>query len=560
MVDTSSVSTTRGSSSGLDNTHPEYDCRVYQWQRCRDSLEGQDAIKRRNGGMCYLPPTAGMVLDGMDYPHGLGYQNYQGYLARSHYYGYVSESVDLALGMLWNKPPVVEGLKGTPLEYLETKATHEGESLERLLYRINEAQISTGRIGILADMPAPIRDEEGNIVSQPTVKPEPYISIYNESSITNWDASFTGQLATEALNLVVLNESGPRRTGTFEWEDWVQYRVLSLGPIDTNEELGVYRQGVFSQSAETPAFDEKAMFVPNIQGRELTEIPFVFINANSTTSCPQDPPLLSLVDLCLHLYRLQADYSAELHGQTSATLITKGLTKTPKDEKKPQRLGVGGHVDLGSNKDSDAWFLELSGKGLPELRIAVNDVKQLARERSGEIVDQSSRGRESGSSLEQRISVRTATLHSIAQHGAEGVSKLLKVMARWVGMTDDQISRIKIVPNTVFAKTSFDSIDLLALAKSKLSGGAIIPFSMIHQYLVQKGLTTLSFDEAVKIWKAEKPLTDEMNEMMAEAAEGLAKAQAAGNPTPGPVAGSPGAVASGEAQESKTTQADSAGV
>lgn len=537
-------------SSDLASTHPEYDCRVTQWERCRDTLAGQDAIKARNGGMCYLPPTAGMILDGMNGAHDLGYQNYQAYLKRAHYYAFCSEAVDLALGMLWNKPPVIEGLKGTPLEYLETRATHEGESLERLLYRINEAQIGTGRIGIFADMPA------GETVGVP----QPYISIYNEYSIINWDASFTGELANEKLNLVVLNESGPKRVNTFEWEDWTQYRVLTLGPIDTNETTGGYKQGVFADRGSSPAFDEKALFAPNVQGKTLDEIPFVFINANSTTSCPQDPPLLSLADATLYLYRLQADYSAELHGQTSATLVTKGLTKTPKDDKKPQRLGVGGHVDLGSNKDANAWFLELSGKGLPELKAAVESAKALCRERSGEIVDQSSRGRESGNSLEQRISVRTASLHSIAQHGAEGVTKLLRILGKWLGMSSEAIAKIKVIPNTVFAVPAFNGVDLLALTKAKQSGGAIIPYSLIHSYMVSRGLTTLSFDEAVAIWKKEKSLTGEVNQVMAEGAELMAKANAAGNPTPGPAAGSPSARASGAKQESKTTQADSAGV
>jgi len=539
-----------GNSSDLSNTHPQYDCRVRQWERCRDCLAGQDAIKSRNGGQCYLPPTAGMILDGMNGQHDLGYQNYQAYLARAHYYAFCSEAVDLALGMLWNKPPVIEGLKGTPLEYLETRATHEGESLERLLYRINEAQIGTGRIGIFADMPA----------GETLGVPQPYISIYNEYSIINWDASFTGELANEKLNLVVLDESGPKRINTFQWEDWAQYRVLTLGPIDTNETVGGYKQGVFASSGDAPVFDEDVLFAPVVQGKPLDEIPFVFINANSTTSCPQDPPLLSLADATLYLYRVQADYSAELHGQTSATLVTKGLTKTPKDEKKPQRLGVGGHVDLGSNKDADAWFLELSGKGLPELRTAVNDAKTHCRERSGEVVDQSSRGRESGNSLEQRISVRTATLHSIAQHGAEGVTKLLRILGKWLGMAAEEISKIKVIPNTVFAVPSFNGVDLLALTKAKQSGGAIIPYSVIHSYMVSRGLTTLPFDEAVKIWQSEKPLTDEMVEVMAEAAEAMAVANAAGNPTPGLVAGSPSAKASGVKQESKTTQADSAGV
>lgn len=539
-----------GSSSDLSNTHPAYDARVRQWERCRDCLAGQDAIKARDGGMRYLPPTAGMILDEINGEHSLGYQNYQAYLKRAHYYAFCSEAVDLALGMLWNKAPVIEGLKGTPLEYLETRATHEGESLERLLYRINEAQIGIGRIGVFADMPA----------GETTGVPQPYISIYSEQSIINWDASFTGELASEKLNLVVLDESGPKRINTFQWEDWAQYRVLALGPIDTNETVGGYRQGVFASNGDAPIFDEKLMIVPNIQERPLDEIPFVFINANSTTSCPQDPPLLSLADATLYLYRLQADYSAELHGQTSATLVTKGLMKTPASEKKPQRLGVGGHVELGSNADANAWYLELSGKGLPELAKAVESAKALCRERSGEIVDQSSRGRESGNSLEQRISVRTATLHSIAQHGAEGLTKLLRILGKWLGMAPEAIAKIKVIPNTVFAVPSFNGVDLLALTKAKQSGGAIIPYALVHSYMVSRGLTTLSFEEAVEIWKKEKSLTGEVNEIMAEGAELMAKANAAGNPTPGPAAGSSGAKASGAKQQSKTTQADSAGV
>ncbi len=494
----------------LDQVHPEYTARLAQWSRCKDVLAGQDAVKARDGGKCYLPPTAGMILDGMDGTgcDSLGYFNYQAYLKRSHFYGYYAEGVDLALGMLWNKTPVFEGLKGTKLEYLETRATHEGESIERLLYRINEAQISPGRIGIMADMP------RGESVGEP----QPYISVYNAFSVTNWDAGFTGQLARESLNLVVLNESGPRRVDTFEWEEWTQYRVLTLGPVSTNEVNGVYRQGVFSQEGcgATPVFNPDEMIIPQAQGRPLDEIPFVFINANSTTSCPTDPPMLSLADLVLHLYRLQADYSAELHASTSATLVTKGLTKKAGDEKKPTRLGVGGHVDLGSQKEADAFYLELSGKGLPELKNAVESCKNLCRERSGEIVDQSSRGRESGNSLEQRISVRTATLHSIAQHGAEGLQKLLKIMGKWVGMTEDEIAKIRVIPNTVFAKPTFSGVELKALIESKLLGGAVIPFAAIHTYLVARGFTTLSFEEFVQMWESEKDLTKKIQEQVAE--------------------------------------------
>ena len=495
------------SSSDLTEKHPLYCEFSVKWERCYDVLGGQDAVKSRDCGHRYLPPTAGMQLDGMCQGE-LGWCNYQAYLNRALFYGYYNEGVDLALGMLWNKPPVIEGLKGTPLEYLETRATHEGESLERLLYRINEAQISTGRIGIMADLKA------GENVGQP----RPYISLYSALTITNWDAGFTGELAQETLNMVVLDESGPRRQAEniFSWEDYNQYRVLMLGAAGTNEQSGVYQQGVFGTDEGAPDFDPSKMFTPNILGRPLNEIPFVFIHANSTTSCPQDPPMLSLADLVLHLYRLQADYSAELHGQTSATLVTKGMVRDPKEAKKPIRIGVGGHVDLGSSKEAEAYFLELSGKGLPEMRSAVADAKQLARERSGEIVDQSSRGRESGNSLEQRISVRTATLHSIAQHGAEGLQKLLKIMARWMGMSDGQVAAIKVKANTVFSKSKISGVDFKALTEASLLGGVVIPLSAMHNWLIANGFTDQTFEQFKEQWEAEKELRKEIQQQIAE--------------------------------------------
>src|ERR1043165_6043431 len=95
------------SSSDLTELHPEYVCKRPLWEECRDVLAGQKAVKERDGGTRYLPPTAGMILDGMDHPDELGYQNYQAHLKRAHFYGYYTEGVDLALGMLWNKPPVI---------------------------------------------------------------------------------------------------------------------------------------------------------------------------------------------------------------------------------------------------------------------------------------------------------------------------------------------------------------------------------------------------------------------------------------------------------------------
>jgi hypothetical protein len=491
-------------SNTIDSTHPLYDNRVEQWMRCRDCWDGQDAIKRRNGGHKYLPPTEGQILDGIydGNSKSLGKSNYEAYLKRALFMGFYADAVQMALGLAWTKPPQFEGIDGTPIEYLLKKATNEGESLERLLYRINESQLGISRIGLLADLPAG------------ETRALPYISTYTCESIINWDASFQGELAQETLNLVVLNESGPKRARTFDWDDVKQYRVLTLGPVDTNEPSGVYRQGVFTEistggTTGSPVFDEDFMFAPSYQGRTLQEIPFVFINSASTTSCPVDPPLLSLADLVISLYQIGADYHQELHASTQATLVTKGTPKKAPGEE-AIRIGAGSHLDLGPQVDADAWFLELSGKGLPELRNAVNDKKELCQQRAGEIVDQSSRGRESGNALEQRISVRTASLHAIVQSGADGLEKLLKIIARWHGMTEEQVSAIKVKPNFLFSKPGLSAIELKSLAETKLMGGAVVSLKSIHAYLVARGFCTTSFEEMCEEWESEKPLAKQL--------------------------------------------------
>lgn len=490
----------------IASEHPSYSKRICQWERCRDCWEGQDAIKE--AGHKYLPPSEGMVIDGAftEAPSkdNIGWSNYQAYLGRALFYGYFADAVQMGLGLAWTKDPIFEGISGTPLEYLLTRATHEGESLSRLLYRINEAQMTTGRIGLFADMP------KGETFG----KPQPYIACYAAESALNWDAGRIGEMSQETLNLVVLNETGPARTGTFEYDELQRYRVLTLGPVDSNEPVGVYRQGLFEEigangTSGTPMFSEDEMWIPTIQGRKLDEIPFVFINATNVTTEPVDPPLLSLADLVLALYRVSADYNQELHNSTQATLVTKGL-KPRKPGEKRVRLGAGSFVELGDTATADAWFLELSGKGLPALKDAVNDLKNLCSARAGEIIDTSSRGRESGNAMEQRISVRTANLHAIVQTGALGLERLLKIMGKWLGMSAEAIEKIKVIPNTVFSKPLFQGVELKQLVESKLLGGAAISLESIHRWLTARGYTQLSFEEMVQQVEQEKSLLEKL--------------------------------------------------
>jgi hypothetical protein len=484
-------------SDSLSTVHPQYADRVREWEQCRDVWRGEHWVKLRDNGVRYLPPTQGMIANGLYAspnsvilnPTSPGYSSYQAYLTRAVLHSFFRDAVQMLMGLMWNKPASYK-LKG--IEFIEKKATSRAETLQQLHMRINEQQLAVGRLGLLSDLSA----------AATLSAPQPYISLYEAESITNWDGGFRGEIPVEVLNLVVLNESGYKRKGIFEWDWHEQYRVLMLGSPGNNEPSGVYTQGLFAQQDTTgPLFDESLMLAPGYRGQPLDEIPFTFVNAQSTISSIDDPPLLGLSDLVLALYRLEADYRQELHASTQATPWIRGVNMDPN---KPLQVGAGAYLDLGNNPGAECGFLELSGRGLPELRNAVTADKELAKQKAGEMVDTNSRARESGTAMTQRIGTKTATLNQIAVSGAEALTKALRHVAKLAGVKD--LEAIEVVPSMDFATKDFDATSYLALVQAKMTHGAPISLESVHRYSVDQGYTTLSFDDMMKQLEAEKQL------------------------------------------------------
>jgi uncharacterized protein DUF4055 len=466
-----SSATQVGPSAGageLSTQHPSYTCKLADWVQMRDTWSGQRAVKSKT--YTYLPYTDGMFVDGMEHG-GRGARAYNAYLTRALYHSFVSAAVDTMLGMMWNKPPKFE--IPPELEYLLHKATTEGEGLEQLLRNINREQLVTGRVGLLVDLPA----------ATGTTEPKPYLAVYHAEKIVNWDAGFRGESPTESTNLVVLDECGPRRSGTFNWVNTQQFRVLQLGTLEANESKGVYKFGVFGSEEEgntAPAFSEDGMVAATSRGVTFDHIPWVFINANSTVSAPCDPPLLGLSDLCLAIYRMEADYRQALFMQTQDTLFTKGFNE---DKDQPLRTGAGGRIHS-PTKDGDAKFIGVTSTGLPELRTARENDLKLAASKSGELMDASSRARESGAALEMRIGSKCASMAEIAISGAAGLERALKDAAQWLGVKD--LDAIKVKPNFEFASREFAANEFKAIVESKLLGAGVT-WKGVHQWSADRG-------------------------------------------------------------------------
>lgn len=461
----------------IDSKHPLYTEFLEDWETMRDLYRGERIVKSKEEK--YLPATTGMHLDGMKKKTDAGYIAYQAYLKRAVFHDYVREAVEMYIGLMHQKPPTIE--LPSKLEPLRLAATQHGESLELLLRKVNEEQLITGRVGLLADFP---ENPVNNVVT-------PYIALYIAESIINWDEGENGSV--QDLNFVVLNESGLKKNDNFEWEQKSSYRVLQLGDIE-GYEPGSYLAGVFSEDgAGTPIYVEADMKPPVYLSQISKKIPFVFANTKDIVSSPDDSPLNGLGRLTLAIYRGEADYRQNLFMQGQDTLVVIGNVSNPNaipgQDADAIRTGAGSRIDLDTG--GDAKYVGVNSSGLPEQRLALDNDKKKAEQKASNLVNPTNSQQESGEALKTRIAAQTATLNQIALAGAAALEKLLKILAEWMGADPKQV---KVTPNLEFADHTFNAQTLTQLMSSRTMG-APLSFESIHAYLVEKGLTKLTFEE-----------------------------------------------------------------
>jgi hypothetical protein len=427
-----------------------------------------------------------MVADGVDNATTLqnkGRAAYDAYRARAVFPELVKVGVKAMVGVMHHKAPVIELPEA--LEPLRELATLGRESLALLLRRINEEQLVTGRLGLLLDLSV---DEAGAA--------RPYIATYLAEDVLNWDEGERDATKPESLNLVVLNESEYERTADgFEWE-WVKkYRVLVLGQLRMNEPSGgtaPYRVGVFRDQNAT--FSEEQLLTPQIAGKTLDRLPFVFINSQDITPMPDDPPMLGLSSLCLAIYRGEADYRQSLFMQGQDTLVIIGG-----DENNEYRTGAGATLcpPIGGG---DAKYIGVDGDGLEEQRLALENDYARAGKKSGELLDETSREKESGAALRVRVAAKTATLNEIALTGAYALQEILRIAAVWIGANPDEVV---VMPNLDFVDDQMEGKELVDIMSAKQLGAPISSQS-VHLLMQNRGMTEKTWDEEMELLEEEK--------------------------------------------------------
>jgi len=460
--------------SALTSAHPEASAAKPDWTLMRDAYKGERQVKSKN--TVYLPMTSSQIADGaLNSIESLGFKAYDAYKKRARFPNFTREAIQQAIGMMHSQPPEIKLPKA-----MESITSRMGEPLHVLLQKINTEQLLTGRVGLMADLPTnPAPGED-----------VPYLATYIPERVINWDDGRVEQLVPQRLNLVIINESEYERKSDFTWDEEQKYRVLVMGDVLDNETAGLYQQGVF----EAENFDASKLMAPTWRGRTLDKIPFVFINSCDITPDVDDPPLLDLGNMCMTIYRADADYRQNLFMQGQDTFVTIGGGWDETDE---VRVGAGSRIDL--PQGGDAKYVGVTSAGLSEQRQALERLEARAGSMGAQTLDSTSRERESGDSLRIRVAARTADLNTIADTGAAGLEHVLKICAEWMGENPDEVS---VLPNKEFGEMPLTGQTMVEIATARNLGWPISAKSM-HDLSRKRRMTTKTFEEEVAEAKKE---------------------------------------------------------
>lgn len=460
----------------VNSTHPAYTSRIPDWEILNDCYRGERAIKEKREK--YLPPTEGMSQDGVG--RGKAGENaYRAYLLRAMFPDFIKQGVEAMVGIMHQEPPRIE--VPDEMEDLLKHIGADGESVLMLMRKINEYQLVFGRCGILIESPSGLGPSEAM----------PFLVVYPAHRILNWDNGVRTQ-GRQVLEFVTLDESDYERTGGLQWKFQNRYRMLALDDVvsslfESDQEApaqGEYVTKTFVGSELQPT--QENWITPQIAGRSLDQVPFIFVNTKDLNPSPDDPPMLGLANLCLSIYRSEADYRQYIHQQGQDTLVVIGG-----EEGSETPIGASARIDLPI--DADAKFIGVTSDGLDAMRQAITGDKELAESMTSRLLETQGSTYQSGEALKIRVSAKTATLRTIAETSAEAMRRALQIIAEWIGADPEQVV---VEANTKFNDTATASRTALELQQAKNTG---LPMSRksVHRFLVKQGLTVMSYEDEV---------------------------------------------------------------
>jgi hypothetical protein len=471
----------------VDSSHRSYDQFAASWQRTRDVLAGEDAVKA--AGETYIPRLESQTD-----------QEYKQYVARGFFYNATARTLAGYLGMIFRREPAMN----RPLnrKHMETRSADGsgvpalpgiatafdtfledvdlfGTTLASYARHVAAEVLSVGRGGTLVDW------HDG-------MERRAFLAFYSAENILNWRvARINGRMQP---TLVVLREwSGEASEDEFQEELKEQILVLRL-EVDGDGAPSLPPSGAASRSRHVYRVEKweqrktqtgqmewvrESVATPTRNGKPLESIPFVFHGPTHSRADVERSPIEDIVVANLDHFRINVDFKHGMHFTALPTAWVSGFDKAT-------QLKIGSTTAwVTDTVGASAGYLEFKGEGLQTFERALDRVERLLAVLGSRLLESQKRVSESAEALTLRQGGEASILGSLAT----SLSSSLTDVMRWVywwhtvipNASDVDEGTVCVKLNTDFETAHLTGQDLAALVAA-WQAGAISQDTMLYQF------------------------------------------------------------------------------
>lgn len=483
----------------IDTRHPLYASQTDDWQRCRDTIAGEHAVRDRITE--YLPVPPGMQASGgtvaiasvEDFNAALssgkgnasnGSARYAFYASFAEFPEIVAPALNGIQGIIHSKPPEIE--LPAAMEYLRESATPDGDGIDALWELVTREIIATGRVSLLAE----VSMADG----QDRLRLCPYVA----ESLINWRTQ--RKIDGGNLTMAVLEELNREEKAEDEYqlEDVTRWRELRL--IEGRYAVRMWEKTQDGDPAVVLNEAGEEWTVPGLRGQAFDRVPLTVINATDTGLEYGSIPLLPMARRALAIFRKTADYHRSLYIKGDPQICLAGVDKS----EVPGTVG-GGSTWTFTNPDAKWGFLDIDGNGIPLMREAIQDEFDRFAAETGRLMEgDGGKAAESGEALRRRQSMQMVTIRSLVINAAQGLQASLRQVARLLGLSDDQRDAIFVTPNLDFLESPISADDAMKWISAKNMGFPIAAVEL-RDLAQRANLVYRDAEEAFELIDSEGP-------------------------------------------------------
>jgi hypothetical protein len=469
----------------VNSTHADYLENIEAWQRIRDVLAGDRAIKR--AGEKYVARLDSQSDD-----------EFRAYIERGSFYNATSRTVSGYVGMIFRRDPVLQlpdksaGLHPALKTFIHDVDLHS-TTLDSYAKNLIADVVSLGRGGTLVDWDG---EKERRA----------YLSAYAAESILNWrQTRVGGQLK---LSLVVLMESAPgqpKDDDPFIVAEVPQIRVLKLVPTEGSftYQVDLWQLAPGKGRKKETEWRLVSTVTPLRLGKPLADIPFIFHGPAHSRPEVSKSPIEDLVAANMDHYRLNTDFRHGVHFTALPTAFVTGFDKNA-------QLRIGSTTAwVTDTLGATASYLEFKGDGLATFERTLDRVERLLAVLGSRLLESQKRVSESAEAL----AIRQAGESSIIAGISASVTASLNDVLRWVywwhsteaAPGDVTAEHISYQLNSDFEATMMSATEITALVAAWQTG-AISRDTLLHNFRTGEILPPArTNDQEMELIKNEPP-------------------------------------------------------